>query len=154
MNKGKVAEFNKPSVLLSDDYQDNVFRQLVDETGTATASHLKKVANGTISIFDDLEAAAAASSSTPKVAPKRKKNGKTAEDLKDSHHHEEEHSSHNPTKPLKNKKKKRAIGKPEKIEIHSNGITNVEIHGSELKVNDDDEEELSEVVEEEEEEEY
>lgn len=145
MNKGKVAEFNKPSTLLSEEYQDNVFRQLVDETGAATASHLRKVANGLVSIFDHDE-----STPTPKaqVSSHKKKKNNREEDLKDSHHHDEH--SHGTKKTKQQQKKRRSIGKVEKVEIQTNGVTNVPIETEFF--DDDDEEQPSEIIEEEEEE--
>ena len=60
MDKGSVAEFDKPAKLLADD--DTLFSKLVDSTGESSAAELRKRAAASMAQEEAGEGAAASSS--------------------------------------------------------------------------------------------
>lgn len=56
LNRGELAEYDKPAVLLED--QTGVFSSMVDATGTEQADHLRKIARGEIGVVQSLQSLA------------------------------------------------------------------------------------------------
>jgi ABC-type multidrug transport system fused ATPase/permease subunit len=56
LDKGALAEYDSPKNLLAN--PNGIFTSMVDATGPGSAEHLRKIANGEISVIDDLEAEA------------------------------------------------------------------------------------------------
>jgi hypothetical protein len=139
LSKGKVMDFDKPSTLLSDRHKDNVFKQLVEETGVATSSYLKRVANGEMSVFDRLEIVDESESN--KIVIKKKKD---THDHLESHRKESHIHSPNKNKP----RKKRNTGKIESMEIKTEEKGTIVSINQETNEEEQEQEEHSEIVEE------
>ena len=56
LNRGELAEYDKPAVLLEDN--KGVFSSMVDATGTEQAEHLRKIARGEIGVVQSLQSLA------------------------------------------------------------------------------------------------
>jgi ABC-type multidrug transport system ATPase subunit len=85
LSHGRLEAIGSPAELLQEDAEnDNLFRRLVDETGTASASYLRKVAAGELKIFDDIVDAEA--------LVKRKNAGAGATEADSDNHHHQTHA--------------------------------------------------------------
>jgi len=71
LDQGNVAEFDSPKKLLED--KSGIFSGMVAATGKGSAKHLKKIANGEISVVQLLEEE---SESAPEKMIKKKKKSK------------------------------------------------------------------------------